>query len=775
MLIFSSRLTTGSSLAVAMAVAAAILTGPAVRAQGRANDWRDYLGGPDSAHYTPLKQINPSNIGKLQVAWTYETQENSAYAFAPLVVDNVAYVLAKGGNVVALDAESGKELWAHSFTPGGARGGSAAAAAGAAAGRGGRGGRGGVGLYRGLNYWESKDRSDRRIILPVSNQLQELDARTGKLIESFGDNGYVDLRVGVGRDPNTVREIQPRTPGRVFENLVILGSFPGEGYMSPPGFLRAYDVLTGKLIWTFHTVPQPGEPGYESWPKDAYKYVGGTNTWGEISIDEKRGIAYFPLGSPTYDFYGADRKGDGLYGNCLLALDARTGKHLWHFQLVHHDLWDYDAAAAPQLITVKQNGKTIDAVAQATKQGFLFVFDRVTGKPLWPIEERKVPTSSVPGEAASPTQPFPTAPPPYGRQRFTVADLDPYYLTDEERGRFKERLLATRNEGLFTPGGFTETVEMPGNNGGSIFFTTAADPANGLVYVIAKHVPSLIKLVDNPRGASPPAAGSGRGVANAQAGGRGPATPAQQGRATYEQNCQICHGNDLKGSGSAIRLDDIVARIGETRVRDIVTHGQADMPSFGTMSEASMTGLMVFLGNPGAAPPGSATAVTTTSVNEIPYPEGVEHPPIRYYTGYGYEAVAINPPWSTLTAYDLNKGTIKWQIPYGDNPGAGPNIGTEPRGELWPKSGVVVTASGLILFAGNEGKLRVLEAATGKQLAMYDLPSGSQSVPAVYEINGREYVLINATGGNNTARPAPKGQAPPSGPKSYVAFALPRP
>ena len=432
------------------AVAAAILSVPALWAQPPGADWRDYLGGPDSAHFSPLKQIDRGSAGKLQVAWAFPTQDNGTYVFSPLVVDNVAYVIAKSGSIVALDAATGKEIWTHAFErPAGApvgqgRGGAAAAPAA-------RFGGGAAGA-RGLNYWESKDRSDRRILLSVYNQLQEIDARTGKFVESFGDHGYVDLRVGLGRDLQTVRQVQSRTPGRVFENLIILGSAPGEAYISPPGFLRAYDVLTGKLVWTFHTVPQPGEPGYETWPKDAWKYIGGVNTWGEITVDEKRGIAYFPLGSPTYDFYGADRKGDGIYGNCLLALDARTGKYLWHFQLVHHDLWDYDAAAAPQLVTVRQNGKTIDAVAQATKQGFLFVFDRVSGKPLWPIEERKVPTSNTPGEAASPTQPFPTAPPPHGRQRFTAEDLDPYYLTPEERATFKDRLASARNEGLFTPG-----------------------------------------------------------------------------------------------------------------------------------------------------------------------------------------------------------------------------------------------------------------------------------------------------------------------------------
>jgi quinoprotein glucose dehydrogenase len=358
-------------------------------AQSPRTDWRGYLGAPDSSHFSPLKQIGPGNVSKLEVAWSYEAGESGSYVYAPLVVDNVAFVIAKGGSIVALDAATGKEIWTHSFAPGAAQAsapgeGPAGAAPGRALG-------GGAGGARGLNYWESKDRSDRRILIAISNQLQELDARTGKLIQSFGNNGYVDLRVGLGRDPQTIRAAQSRTPGRVFENLVILGSAPGESYVSPPGFLRAYDVLTGKLIWTFHTVPQPGEPGHETWPKDAHKYIGGTNAWGEITLDEKRGIAFFPLGSPTYDFYGGDRKGDGLYGNCLLALDARTGKHLWHFQMVHHDLWDYDAAAAPQLITVKHNGRTIDAVAQATKQGFLFAFDRVTGKPLWPIKSARCP------------------------------------------------------------------------------------------------------------------------------------------------------------------------------------------------------------------------------------------------------------------------------------------------------------------------------------------------------------------------------------------------
>ncbi len=330
------------------------------------------------------------------MAWTYPTSDSLNYQFNPIVVDNVMYVLAKNNSLVALNASTGEEIWIHANLRGIAR--------------------------RGVNYWESADRKDRRLLLQMNNSLQAIDAQTGKSILTFGDKGLVDLKIGLGRDGSNVRA-QSSTPGKIFENLIMLGSSVGEGYLSPPGHLRAFDVVTGKLAWTFHTIPQPGEFGYDTWPKDAYKYAGGANTWGEMSVDAQRGIAYFPTGSPTYDYYGADRIGANLFGNCLLALDARTGKRLWHFQTVHHDLWDYDLTAAPQLITVTRNGKRIEAVALATKHGFMFVFDRVSGAPVFPIEERPVPKSDVPGEQAWPTQPFPTVLPPFARQTMTENDI----------------------------------------------------------------------------------------------------------------------------------------------------------------------------------------------------------------------------------------------------------------------------------------------------------------------------------------------------------------
>ena len=388
--------------------------------------------------YSSLKQINKSNVKELEIAWKYETGPGT-YVFNPDVVDSVMYVLAEKNTVVALDAATGKQLWAHPNM-------------------------GAVGA-RGMNYWENKDRSDRRLFFINAGFLTAIDARTGQTINSFGDNGRTDLRIGLDRDPG--RALQTSNPGRVFENLIITPLPAGNAtYDSTPADIHAYDVVTGKLVWVFHVVPHPGEFGYDTWPPDAWKTVGGVHNWNEMTVDEKRGIAYFPLGTARYDFYGGNRKGNDLFGNSLLALDARTGKRLWHFQLVHHDLWDYDLPVAPKLLTVKHNGKNVDAVAQATKFGFLFVFDRVTGEPLWPIEERPVPQSDVPGEFSSPTQPFPTKPPPFARQSFTEKDIDPF-ATEAEQAAIREVLMNSRNEGLFTPPSLRGSISAPGHNGGA--------------------------------------------------------------------------------------------------------------------------------------------------------------------------------------------------------------------------------------------------------------------------------------------------------------------
>ena len=723
--------------------------------------WMDYGGGPDMSKYVVLDEIDKSNVSQLKMAWFYPAGDDNVYQFNPIVVDSVMYVLAKDNSLVALNATTGEEIWIHANLRGIAR--------------------------RGINYWESEDRKDRRLLFQMNDYLQAIDARTGKSIMSFGENGLVDLKEGLGRDPKTIARVQSATPGKVFENLLLLGSAPGEGYLSAPGFLRAYNVITGELEWTFHTVPQPGEPGYDTWPKDAYKYVGGVNTWGELSVDVERGIAYYPLGSPTYDYYGADRIGSNLYGTSILALDARTGKYKWHYQLVHHDLWDYDPTAAPQLITVNHGGKEVDAVAVAPKNGFMFVFDRVTGEPLWPIEERPVPASDVPGEQAWPTQPFPTVVPPYSRQEMTSADISPMLLTPDEYKAWKERLDTART-GMFTPLSPThETISIPGANGGVNWGGSASNPGKGIVYLSSSNYASIyekLRTREQIEKEQEQEAALAEGV----------------GMKVYLKNCQACHGADRAGLVGPTLLD-LNGRISFGDFTQVVKAGRGKMPAFPQIGEEELRALYRFLvGNTGdrsmrgagpeevEAPEGpvvaSGGAPGGQEVREVvgedggrfgaPYPEGVEAPSVRYYDdGWGLgNAHIINPPWSEIMAYDLNEGTIKWKVPLGKIDGK--NTGT-PAGSL--RKGMIVTSTGLVFSTSGDGKIYAFDADSGKELWAGDLPNGTEGLPAMYEVNGRHYIVVTSstpvkswgpkTEGAKTGTDAP---APQGG---YVVFSLP--
>jgi quinoprotein glucose dehydrogenase len=589
--------------------------------------WRDYGGAADSAQYSTLDQINRSNVNKLHIAWTYPTGDDRRYFFNPTVVDGLMYVLAKNNSIVALEAGTGKEVWTYS-----------------------PGAKTTVITNRGINYWESKDRSDRRLLFASNHFLRAIDARTGKPVLSFGRDGAVDLKEGLDRDPAAIALVQSTTPGRVFEDLLILGSATNEGYTSAPGDIRAFDARTGRLIWTFHTIPRPGEFGYDTWPKDAWKRVGGANVWGEFSVDEKRGIVYAPTASAKYNFYGVNREGANLFADCLLALDARTGKRLWHFQMVHHDIWDYDDATAPKLLTVLDDGKKVDVVAQVSKQGFVWVFNRATGEPLWPIEERPVPRSDMPGEKTWPTQPFPSKPPPFARQKFTADDLSPF-LSPEDRARFRDDLMSARNEGLFTPPGLRKTVQMPGNNGGANWSGAAVDPARGALFVVSKDLPAMLKLEPDPA----------------------------QKRAPEE--------------------------------------------------------------------------------------------PVRYVSGFNFMIASdglspIAPPWSSLTAYDLNAGTIKWRIPIGEVPELAAK-GFHNTGSHYPKVGPVVTAGGLIFTGTRDRKVHALDVDTGKILWEAEVDSALEGMPAIYEISGREYVVFCAAAQVGLTRAT---QIPIHG--AYIAFAL---
>ncbi len=696
------------------------------------NSWAEYGGSPDSAQYSGLAQVNRENVSRLHVIWRYSTGDSGKYLFNPLIAHGVMYVLAKHNSIVALDAKTGRELWLHETHPTSQ-----------------------LITNRGINYWESADGRERRLLFSCNNVLQAIDAKTGKRIVSFGKDGGVDLREGLGRDPESLTLVQSSTPGKIFENLLILGSATNEEYHSGPGDVRAYDVRSGRLVWSFHTIPHPGEYGYDTWPPDAWKRAGGANAWSELSLDTARGIVYVPTASPKYNFYGANRKGANLFGDCLLALDARTGKRLWHFQMVHHDIWDYDNATAPKLLTVMHDGKKLDIVAQVNKEGFVWVFERETGKPLWPIEERSVPQSDMPGEQTWAMQPFPLQPPPFARQAFTEKDLNPYISDPRERDEWLEKIRRARNQGMFTPPGTQDTVEMPGNNGGANFGGAAVDPHSGRLFVVSKDLPAMLRLQLAEKRLPLHAA-----------------VPEERGRSLYESNCELCHGSDRNGRPPAVpSLVSIHQRLSGEKLRSIIQQGQGQMPGFAHLKPNEIDDLLTYL-----AHPDPATAAGDRGESAVPEqgPDGTLH----YKSGFGFMFTssglpAISPPWTTLTAYDLNRGTIEWQVPLGEVPELAAR-GIRNTGSHFPKVGPVVTAGGLIFAGTRDRKFRALDTRSGKVLWETTLTAGLEGMPAVYELDGREYIAVCAAAQATTYTHAVPGHPASSEPirGEYVVFGL---
>ncbi len=680
-------------------------------------NWPAYLGDNHNNHYSSLSQINKENIQNLQVVWEYKTTDSDSLDKGqmqcnPIVIDGVLYGSSPKLKIFAIDAATGKKSW--EFDPSGI-------------------GKISVKAHRGVMYWESGD--DKRIFFTAGAYLFALDAETGLPVQSFGDSGRASLKADLG-DWAQKLFVSATTPGVIYNDLLIIGTSLSEGPDAAPGHIRAYNVLTGEVAWTFKTIPHPGEFGYDTWPKEAYRSSGGANSWSGMALDKERGMVFIPTGSASYDFYGGNRKGANLFANCLLALDANTGKRIWHFQTVHHDIWDRDLPAPPNLITVTHDGEKIDAVAQTTKSGFVFLFDRETGKPLFPIEERTVKETDLEGESTWPTQPFPTKPPPFSGQKLTLENVTD--ISPESHDYVAGILENVRTGEQFIPPSRQGTVVYPGFDGGAEWGGAAFDPTTNLLYVNANEMAWILTMVDRNPGSSE--------------------NPLTTGAATYLANCAMCHGQNRQGNtgGTYPSLMGVERKYKRDEIKDLITHGKNMMPALKHLGEKKIEAVIDFI-----------SGIKETMENEgISKDEKEPKVPFthtgynRFFDPYGYPA--MKPPWGTLNAIDLNKGEIVWQVPLGEfeelTKKGIPITGTENYG------GPIVTASGLIFIGASKDEyFRAFDAAIGEEIWKYKLPAGGYATPSTYEVNGKQYVVI-ACGGNKMGTKAGD---------SYVAFALP--
>ena len=670
-------------------------------AAGSDVNWPAYGGNNAGTRYSALKQINRANVHQLRIAWTYDTGEGRGDAQTqPIVVDGIFFGITPKHRVIALNAATGALVWKFDS------------------------GLEGRGPNRGLTFWSHG--SDQRIFVGIKSFLYELDAKTGKPIEAFGDKGRIDLRKDLGRDATKV-SILLTTPGVIYKNLIIVGGRMPEALPSAPGDVRAYDVRNGKLRWSFHTIPHPGEAGYETWPKDAWTYSGSANNWCGMAVDERAGLVYVPTGSAASDFYGSDRGGDNLYANTLLALDAATGKRVWHFQAVHHDIWDRDFPSPPTLVNLRA-GK---AIAQTTKNGMVYLFDRKNGRSLFPIENKSFPASNTPGESAAANQPISVKPAPFARQLLTADLLTT--RTPEAHEWALRQFESLRSGGQFLPLALEkDTVIFPGFDGGAEWGGSAFDPKTGLLYVNSNDI--------------------------AWTSGLAPNTAGNSGKQLYLRNCAVCHGDQRAGAPPEIpSLIGVGQRRTEEAISEVVRQGAGRMPSFPSLKDHEIEAITSFLAN------GEDKELSSTedAANIAKY----------RFTGYkkfldpdGYPAVA--PPWGTLNAIDLNSGNYAWKIPLGEYPELSKqdltNTGTENYG------GPIVTGGGLVFIAATnfDNKIRAFDKEGGNLLWEATLPASGNATPITYEANGKQFVVAYATG----------GKAPPKSLAGgvYVAFALPR-
>ncbi len=674
--------------------------------------WEIYRGSAESNSYSALDQINKDNVDQLQVAWTYHTEDTGpAIQCNPIIVDGIMYLTSPALKVIALKAATGKMIWTFDPFQDEAP----------------------KGVNRGVTYWE--EGKDKRIFFTAAHQLYALNAETGAVIPGFGNNGTVDLRQGLDREVDKIF-VDVTSPGIIYKELLILGSHVNEGEDAAPGHVRAYDVRSGKMVWIFHTIPQPGEYGYDTWQPDAWKRIGGANAWSGFSLDETRGWVFLATGSCAPDFYGGDRPGQNLFANSVLALNAATGERIWHYQIVHHDLWDYDLPTPPNLVTVTHEGSPVEAVAQVTKTGNVFVLDRETGQPLFPVEERSVPASDIAGEPSWPTQPFPVKPPPFVRQHYTEEDITG--ISQQAQAYATERLKKARNEGMFTPPSLQGSVVFPGMRGGAEWNGASFDPQTGMFYVNANEIPNIMAL---------------RKIEQTS----GEEDVLAAGKNLYQLHCATCHGADRKGQPPFPALTNVAEKLARPEVLDRIENGRGQMPAFPNISEEKRNAVVAYLfGEKEGLSAGNAGTEITLSEKKYAH-SGYG----QFLDEEGYPAV--KPPWGTINAINLNTGELVWKVPLGEYPELTqrgiPATGTQNFG------GTVVTAGGLIFVgASKDEKFRAFDKRTGEILWETTLPAGGYATPSTYEVDGRQYIVIAAGGGGkNSTKPG----------DAYVVFALP--
>ena len=672
--------------------------------QNEISTWPTFGHDVSNNKFSTLTGIDTTNVTGLLEAWRFEdTTEGGGVYFNPVMMNNRVIGLMPSNNLVALDAVTGKLLW--EFTPDSS----------------------GISNWsKGMTYHPG---NPDRIFLISGGTLYAINAENGTVIRDFGNNGRVDFYDGleVPDDMRTSVHVSSNAPGVIFNDLFIVGCKVPDELPSTPGDIRAFNINTGKLEWVFHVIPKPGEFGADTWNTDARQRNGGANCWAGMALDEKRGIVYIPTASPSFDFYGADRPGQNLFANCLLALDAKTGKRIWHFQTTHHDLWDRDNGSPPNLVTIKSNGKEIDAVALVTKMGYLFLFDRETGQSLYGVNEVPVDTvSSMPGEKPWPTQPIPVNP-PFARQGYEEK------FFGRSSAWIKEEIAKNKYKtGIYEPPSMEGSIMLPTAHGGSNWGGAAVNPETNLLFVNSNDIPMILKLTDLKK------------IRTAN---------QLNPEILFKTYCSNCHGADKKGTGVGPDLTGRVKKYQTAQIARIVQKGAPPMPSFNFLSEQQIAAIVAYVKD----------TVTQHSFETAGIPDNNEPYGFNGYSFYldpgGHYAIA--PPFGTLTAINLNSGDIVWQVPLGEEPEF-KKMGILHSG-AFNRGGGIATAGGLIFIgATGDNMFRAFEQKTGKVLWEYQLPGMASSIPSTYAIGKKQFVVVSVNGEQKNNF---KG--------GYIAFAIP--